>query len=418
MFKHKGQFRTVLCQEYLNVMKSKAFCGFLIVVTALIAGALLVIPFLFKDDAKPTNSEPSGSKKVLAVADPQGVFDREEMAAVFTSYTLEFSEEISDVSREKLKADIAAGTIESAILVQSPLSITYISGGSMFDSVPQILVEYAQTHYRVTQMAAHGMTEAQIAEAMQPPVIQNEVVGKESATHYAGTYAMLMILYLSIVMFGQMVATAVVTEKSSRAMELLITSATPRNLMFGKILGVGLAGLTQISAWLLAGVIGLTVHLDYYRKLDFVSSVLESGPELIVFLIVFFCLGYFMFAAIYGAVGSLVSRTEDVGIVSMPVMLVFMAGFMVAMIGMATPDALIVRIFSLIPVFTPMCMFVRVSMSVVPPWELALALTLTLATTVFMAWLSARIYRIGVLLYGKPPSVKELFKALRADKKY
>ncbi len=262
------------------------------------------------------------------------------------------------------------------------------------------------------------MNDEQIGQAFAPLEFSYEQPGKSFTETYWYTYVLLILLYMTVNMYGQLVATSVVNEKSSRAMELLISSAKPNNLMFGKILGVGLSGLLQLAIWIVCAITGYLLNPEFWSGMPFVSEVFAMPPYILSYMILFYILGYFAFASLFGAVGSLVSRVEDVSTVSLPVVLLFMAGFFVSIFGMTMPDSLLIKVFSFIPIYTPMCMFVRICTSEVLPVEIIISIALCTAFTFFACRLAARIYRLGVLMYGNAPSLGSIIKMLRQSKKY
>ncbi|OCT11221.1 hypothetical protein A8709_05955 [Paenibacillus pectinilyticus] len=246
-----------------------------------------------------------------------------------------------------------------------------------------------------TDKAATGKTEAQMVMS------------------YALVYVMLFLLYMGVIGFGNMVATEITSEKSSRVMELLITSVSPLKQMFGKIIGICLLALTQIASLIAVGAINLKLSSPSAIK-DLHLSWHDLQLSLIVYFLIFYLLGFFIYATIFAAVGSLVSRTEDVGQAIMPITIVIVAAFMIAVFGLNQPNAPFVVTMSFVPFFSPLIMFLRIGMSSPPFWQIAISIAIQLISIGAMAWLAAKIYRTGVLMYGKRPSWKELRKAMKA----
>ncbi len=415
------QFLTVLKKEYSNIAGSKGYKIFLIVVAFILIVGLFLPPIFMKDNGDsetPGTSSTSEPAHSLTVIDKAGIYSEEALKAAFPDYKATITTDDSEDALNKLKNGIKNGDVDTVINVKSSTDIIYYSSGSMFDSFYGTLTDFAASMHSAEVMSGAGMTDEQVASALTKPVITMETVGKDQANHYGGTYAMLMLMYMAIILFGQMVTSAVVNEKNSRAMELLITAAKPLNLMFGKILGVGLAGLTMLGVWIATAAAGLSLNADFYKNIPILTSMFDMGPELIAYFLLFFCIGYFMFSAVYAAVGSLVSRMEEIQLYSTPVILVYMVGFFVSIFGMNMPNSMLLKVCSYIPITSPMCMFVRISMSEVPLYGIAISVVLAIATTVLIAQLAAKIYRIGVLMYGKPPSIKELIKTLKETKNY
>ncbi|MGG4010915.1 ABC transporter permease [Bacillus smithii] len=229
-------------------------------------------------------------------------------------------------------------------------------------------------------------------------------------------YVLLIAIYMSVLMYANMIATEVAVEKSSRVMEILISSVSPIKQMFAKILGVGLLGLTQIIIAIAAGVLALQTNSEVlsFIKHFHISSMAAST---IGYAIVFFLLGYFLYATLAALLGSLVSRVEDIQQMVLPMTFLVVIGFMVSMYGMNQPDAAFVTVASYIPFFTPMIMFMRYGLLGIPTWEVLVGIAIMIVSIIILAVMSARIYRGGVLMYGTSSSLKNIKTAFLLTKK-
>jgi ABC-2 type transport system permease protein len=226
---------------------------------------------------------------------------------------------------------------------------------------------------------------------------------------------MIFALYMVILLYGQMVATNVANEKSSRAMELLITSAKPTSMMFGKVIASCMAGLLQLIAIFGTSFVCFNANKSFWDENGVVASLFDMPLHLLIFMLVFFVLGFVIYAFLFGAVGSTVSKLEDINTAVQPITLLFIAAFMVVMFSLASNkiDTPLMIICSYIPLTSPMAMFTRIAMSVVPWYEIAVSLTILVVSLIGVGVLSARIYRVGVLLYGTPPKPRALLQAIR-----
>src|SRR5699024_1040291 len=214
-------------------------------------------------------------------------------------------------------------------------------------------------------------------------------------------YVMLFVLYMAVIIYGQMIATDVATEKSSRVMEILISSASPVTHMFAKIIGIALLGLTQMLLFFVAGYSLISTKANTLSGEFFeVFGFTQGSISIYVYAILFFILGYFLYATIAAMLGSLVSRVEDVQQLLMPMVMLIVVAFIIAIVGLGMPEAKFITITSYIPFFTPMIMFLRVGMLDVPVWEVVVSVGLLVGTIILLAILGARIYRGGVLMYG------------------
>lgn len=231
-------------------------------------------------------------------------------------------------------------------------------------------------------------------------------------------YAMLFLLYMTVLTYGNMIAMDIANEKSSRVMEILISSSSPVSQMFAKIIGIALLGLTQIGIFIIAGYVLIKQKQD-----ELVGGMFEFfglsdiAISTFVYAVVFFLLGYLLYATLSAMLGSLVSRMEDVQQIMMPVILLIIIAFMVSIFGLNAPDSSFITITSYIPFFTPMVMFLRVGMLDVPFWEVGLGIGIMIVTILIFAVIGARVYRGGVLMYGKSSSIKDFKQAIQLSKK-
>lgn len=276
-----------------------------------------------------------------------------------------------------------------------------------------------------TQLAASkiNLTQEQL-ETLYEPVSFQQIALEENAKTVEElnqarglVYVLLFVIYFAVILYASMIAMEVATEKSSRVMEILISSVSPIKHMFAKIIGVGLVSLTQMILLLSVGYYSITRNLSSMEGGFFDFFGFHNVPVLtIVYAFVFFILGYFLYATLAALLGSLVSRIEDVQQTITPMTLLIVAGFMIAMFGLGAPDKTFITITSYIPFFTPMIMFMRVGMLNLPAWEPLLGVGILLATIIIMAIFGARVYRGGVLMYGKTSILKDIKKALQFSK--
>ncbi|MDR0519798.1 MAG: ABC transporter permease [Clostridiales Family XIII bacterium] len=271
---------------------------------------------------------------------------------------------------------------------------------------------------RAAKMA--GMTPEQQAEVkgVIETTVTGEVVtvgGGQAENNFWLAYVMLYVLFMTIILYSQFIVNSVISEKSSKTMELLVTSAKPIQLMFGKVFGVGLAAFTQLGALLIAALAGFAFSLDTWERsvpgFSDMLSQMNISPALLVFFVLFFVVGYFLYAFISAAMGSTASRIEDAGSVSTLPSMLGTISFIVSLVSMANIDAAYVKVLSFIPLFSPWIMFARLCMASATVTEAAIAIAILVATVIFFGWLSAKIYRVGVMMYGKPLKLKEAFKA-------
>jgi ABC-2 type transport system permease protein len=256
------------------------------------------------------------------------------------------------------------------------------------------------------------------AESMSAPVEGGQAVDavEVASRSFLGT-VFIILMFITILIYGMWVATGVATEKSSRVMELMISAASPRQLVFGKVVGIGGAGLTQYTAIAIPAVLVLAFqHQIALTVLGESGAGLPIGGLTIGLLLAygaFFLMGFTLFAFVYAAVGSFVSRPDDLQTLSLPLSLVAMGGYVSALVVLLGGGGIVGRIASFVPPFSPFAMLARLMVSSVQPWEVALSVAILLATIAIVALATVRIYATGVLLYGQRPGFRRFIAAAR-----
>jgi ABC-2 type transport system permease protein len=256
------------------------------------------------------------------------------------------------------------------------------------------------------------------AESITAPVEGGQQVDaiEAASRSFLGT-VFIILMFITILIYGMWVATGVATEKSSRVMELMISAASPRQLLFGKVVGIGGAGLTQYTAIAIPAVLVLAFQDQIARAvLGDSGAGLPIGGLTIGLLVAygaFFLMGFTLFALIYAAVGSFVSRPDDLQTLSLPLSLVAMAGYVSALLVLLGNSGVVGRVASFVPPFSPFAMLARLMVSNVQPWEVALSLGILLVTIAVVALATVRIYATGVLLYGQRPGFRRFIAAAR-----
>lgn len=228
-------------------------------------------------------------------------------------------------------------------------------------------------------------------------------------------YFLLFMLYMTMIAYGNMIASGVAEEKSSRIMEIMISSVRPVELMAGKIAGIGALGLLQFSIWIATGL-GLTA----LARSGVLSNTVFGGFEIsdlplsiLIWFGVFFILGFILYASMFAAAGASVSRVEDVNQLSTTIMMLMVVAFLIAYYSFLNPNSTLSMVSSMIPWLAPMVMFSRIVLSEPPIIQVIASLVLQLLAIVVSTWAASRIYRVGVLMYGKRPSVKEILRYVR-----
>jgi ABC-2 type transport system permease protein len=245
------------------------------------------------------------------------------------------------------------------------------------------------------------------------------IAGAEYASRRIVGIVFVVLSFITLVIYGMWVAAGVVAEKASRVMELMISAASARQLVIGKVIGIGAAGLTQAVCILVPAVAALAVEDRIALALlgpgpSVAPSLAGLTPALFAAFLAFFVLGFALYALVYAAAGSLVSRAEDLQMLALPLSLVAIGGYLLAVMALTGGTTWLVRLASYIPFWSPFVMLTRLTVARVEPWEIVLSFGLLIATIVLVGVVAIRVYAAGVLLYGQRPSLRTLIAAVRA----
>ena len=408
------QFGKILTFELKHYLKNKVFVGVTLVMVAVLA-IVMFFPRVSALLATEEGDHPQQSAPVMLVK-PHESLPEELILQVFSSVFEGYQVELTHQDRDAVRTAVAEGNAACAfVMTASNEYIYYVETLSMYDTNSALATEALQQVYRMNAMIGSGMT-AEEAEAVMNIAVTGTVenLGKDQTRNFFYTYIMVFALYMVILLYGQMVATNVASEKSSRAMELLITSAKPTSMMFGKVIASCLAGLSQLIAIFGSSLVFYALNKDYWADNMIMDSIFNIPPELLVYMLVYFILGFLLYAFLFGAVGSTVSKMEDISTSIAPINFLFVAGFLVAITGMTSGDtASPLMVFcSYFPFTASSVMFTRIAMSTVPLYEVILSMAILTGSTVGIGVIAAKIYRLGVLMYGKPPKITSLVKMI------
>ncbi len=412
------QFRTILSFELSGYLKNKVFVGVTLFLVAVLAAVMFfprVTESMSERNAEEDADAAAGRQVLLLYTEDEEtemlIYD------IFASSFPGYNVRLWKGTLDGLKAEITGGRAECAFALDSISSYTYyVNNLTMYDANTSAADEALQTVCRMSALMSAGLTRSE-AEAVFSVNVESrvETLGVDQAQNFFYTYIMIFALYMVILLYGQMVATNVATEKSSRAMELLITSARPVSMMFGKVIASCLAGLMQLLAVFGSAFLFFNMNRSYWDADGIVASIFDMPLGLLAYMMLFFVLGFFIYAFLYGAIGSTASKLEDINTSVMPVTVLFVAGFMVVILSMTdgSVDSVAMRICSFVPFTSPMAMFTRIAMSTVPAPQIVISVALLAASVVGVGVISAKIYKVGVLLYGTTPKPGEILKALR-----
>ncbi|MGM7636248.1 ABC transporter permease [Bacillus sp. Hm123] len=412
-----NSFWLMLSQSYTNKFKTKAFLLTTIIVAIVImAGANFekIVGVFDEEDEKTKLAAVDESGTLLQPLKQQLTAQNSDIQLIEASKKTE-AQLTKAVENEKYEGYILLKRNEQGLPTATYKALS-VANSTLVNEVSQAL-QMIKGQEMASQLK---LSPEEMALWNAPIDVEKVALAKEAKSEeemmqaQALVYILLFFIYLSVIVYANMIASEVAIEKSSRVMEILISSVSPVKQMFAKIIGIGLLGMTQMAVWF-----GVAYYAFSSQSDDSVVSLLGlttvSAP-LLIYAIVFFILGYFLYATIAALLGSLVSRLEDVQQMMMPLTFAVMIGFFLSMYGLGNPESSFITITSYIPFFTPMIMFVRVGMLNIPMWEVATGIGVLLVSIILLAIIGARIYRGGVLIYGKSSSLKDIKKAIQLSK--
>ena len=412
------QFFTIFKHELSQYFKNKIFVITTLILILAVSGFLFA-PRIGEIINKSKSAETSEEKKseVLVKSDNT---DLEKLLPAIAASFPQQNVKITNESVDEIKKQIKDQSVEFAFVLSSNLkSYTYLANVSALqDPNLNTMDNLLKTLYSHAYLKKHGLNDTQIAEVQNPNITHTiESISEDGTKNFWYAYVMVFVLYMVIIMFGQKVAMSVVTEKTSRAMEVLITSASPVALMFGKILASSVAGIFQITAIFGSAFISYNINKSYFETNAVINTLFNFPASLVGYLLIFFLLGFLIYSFLFGAMASTVSKIEDLSSVVMLIQIILVAGFVVSTNAMTSGDvnSELMKGLSLFPLTSPMAMFTRIAMSEVPGLEILLSVAFLILATILIGYIAAKIYRVGVLMYGTKPSFAKIIKAIREN---
>lgn len=418
---------SVIKREYLQIVKTKGF------IISTVLGPVLMIAFVAVPVIMAVATK--GEKKTIAVADATGqVFAgldsrlaEYRMADKSRRFVLEEirAAKSSEDLHPALNRRVLAREISGYILVPENI---FEGGAAEFasqhvsDFEENRILNQALTGVIVEKRLTRvGLDPGKIAEFTKPVELKTIKVtekGQEEETGgtFAVSYVLVIILYTTVLIYGSVILRGVIEEKNTRVVEVVLSSLKPFELMMGKILGIGAVGLTQYAIWALFGGLISVGGGSLVSTLAPSASgfKLPTIPAYIfIYFAVFFLLGYFLYSTLYAALASMVNSEKEAQHLVMPVTMALVIPMLMMVSIMKAPSSPLSIILSLIPFFAPVLMLMRITILLPPFPQILASILLLVGTILLMVWLAAKIYRVGVLMYGKRPSVPEIIKWVR-----
>ena len=410
-----NQIKKVLNFELGNYFRNKSYFITTVVFTVILV-IVLCIPTIMNVISGDDSSDSKGNQEItnpedldtLVLYDGVGVIkDLGYLQNQYGNYNWKLLSSEDDV-KSQITNDKAVG----GFVIKSPIDFTYVVNNSgMYDSKQDMFTEIMRYYYRAKYMEEKGIEVASMEKVISTEITSaQEILGKDSVGNYAYTYILVMVTYFIILLYGQLIATSVTAEKSNRAIEVLVTSAKPTSLIFGKVFAGVIASFLQVGVILIAGVVTYKFNRDSWGGL--LDPVFNIPVEVLITFFLFLVIGFLFYSFLYASLGALVSKTEDISKSIGPITFVFMIGFFIAIVGMNDPDGMLVKVSSYIPFTSVYCMVIRVAMGTVGIVEIIISLLILAATSVAAGVLGAKIYRMGTLHYGNPLKLSAVIKKI------
>jgi ABC-2 type transport system permease protein len=403
----------VVKREYLERVRTK---GFVIgtILGPLIMGAMMIVPVL---------AMRSGSRPLqVAVLDGTGTLRAAVEDALRTARfddKLRFDVRPETGSEDELKKAVLAGELDG--FLQLPADALASGTASYFGRNVSNRIDLRTMERAVSgvivgvRLSGAGLDPARVGDLTRGVDLKTIRVSESGEREDQGAamifaLILLMILYSSIIMWGNAVMTSVIEEKTSRVVEVMASGVPSTTLLAGKLFGVGGAGLTQFLVWSLS-LFG--VSLAMAGPLSGSLPMPEVTPVMLVSFVLFFLLGFFFYASLYAAIGAAVNTVQEAQSLAFPVLVPIIIGMVSFPAALESPDGAVAVTLSMIPGISPLIMFLRIVVLTPPWWQIALSIGLLALAILGVLWVSARVYRVGILMYGKKPTFPELMKWVR-----
>lgn len=399
------QFFEVLRFELSNYFRSKSYVITTIIMVIVFIVGLSVPRFM---DLSSFGSD-SDEEKMMVLYDEKNVIpDISILEQCFANTEWKVVD-----NKEEVKELVKSEDAEAGFIVNEDLDYSYIINNSDFSDEKQVVFEKVlSTLYRDKILTAQGINAQEIEALYNTQVNKDvEILGKDSVSNFAYTYGLIFIVYMVVVLYGQLIAVSVTTEKSNRTMEVLVTSTSSNSLIFGKVIAGTIASIFQVGVILASALVTYNFNSDVWNhKLDFIFNI---PSEVLITFGIFGLLGFLFYSFIFGTLGALVSKTEDVSKSIGPVTLIFVVAFMAVMTSLTNSDGILMRVLSYIPFSSLISMFVRVAMGSVETIEVIISAVILIISTGVVGVLASKIYRRATLMYGNQIKLTKALKWLK-----
>ena len=417
------RFLTVYEFELKSYMKNKSFVITTIVLAVLLFGAMF-LPRVFDmsdmlgiESTKTEDGKKDTSEKDAENAIKLGLVDEEGLFADLSMLEQAFGDNVNIVkldSVKELEKAVKKEEITAGFDVKDDLHYEYyVMNREMFDENQAVFEEVLSMVHQQRFCAEQGIDYASfMAEYNAPVDCTEQILGKDAEDNYWYCYALVIVIFMMIILYGVMVATSVTVEKSNRSIEVLVTSVDAKYLLFGKVFAGATAAILQLGLILAAVLGGYAINHTFWG--DALDMVLDIPGEVLAAFAVFGIGGFLFYAFLYGAMGALVSKTEDINKTAGTLQMVIMIVYFAVLFQLQNPDGIVMKVCSFLPFSSYSAMFVRIGMGTVAMWEIVVSAVILFASIFGVGWLAAKIYRMGTLRYGNPIKLSTALKNIKS----
>ena len=412
------KFGVIFQYELMNYIKNKSYV-ITTVIIALVAGIIMFVPNFIdigsvtgenKNDVSDENSGADSDSTIL-VYDKSGMVT--DISFIQNFYPDDAIKKASGENElvDKVKADeVSAGFVVNSLTDYD----YYVYNQSMTDDNQLVFTQVMTVLNQMVYCQKNGIDYASLTQAFNPQIDCHEnIIGKDMGSNYWYCYGLVMIIFMIIIMYGSMVATSVTQEKSNRTMEVLVTSVDTNLLFFAKVLAGAVAALIQSAVMLGTVLISYKINQDKWGGM--LNMILDIPANVLVVFALFGIGGFLFYTFIYGAMGALVSKTEDINKSAGGVQMVIMIVYFITLASLTDVDGIMIKVTSFLPVSSYSAMFARVAMGSVNTWEIVVSFIILVASIVVVGIIGAKIYRMGTLRYGNPIKLSNAFKSIKEN---
>lgn len=412
------KFGVIFQYELMNYIKNKSYV-ITTVIIALVAGIIMFVPNFIdigsvtgenKNDVSDENSGADSDSTIL-VYDKSGMVT--DISFIQNFYPDDAIKKASGENElvDKVKADeVSAGFVVNSLTDYD----YYVYNQSMTDDNQGVFTQVMTVLNQIVYCQKNGIDYASLTQAFNPQIDCHEnILGKDMGSNYWYCYGLVMIIFMIIIMYGSMVATSVTQEKSNRTMEVLVTSVDTNLLFFAKVLAGAVAALIQSAVMLGTVLISYKINQDKWGGM--LNMILDIPTNVLVVFALFGIGGFLFYTFIYGAMGALVSKTEDINKSAGGVQMVIMIVYFITLASLTNVDGIMIKVTSFLPVSSYSAMFARVAMGSVNTWEIVVSFIILVASIVVVGIIGAKIYRMGTLRYGNPIKLSNAFKSIKEN---